>query len=216
MRQMQAAVAKAADEEGDAIQRIARGIRAYLKFFEDHPEHVELLIQERANFKSRSRPTYFEYRDANRQKWRHVHEGLIADGRFRSDISVERIMDAIGNLLYGTMFTNHFVGRGVSPDEQSQCLLEILFGRTAERRQPEPAGRRHHAGRRRRQYRLTPVTATTASSSVDGSGTGELIDRNELSQAGPQLMLWIVAPPNQETGNEASITACCVVNELRV
>lgn len=127
MRQMQATVAQAADEAGDAIQRIARGIRAYLKFFEDHPEHVELLIQERANFKSRPRPTYFEYRDANRQKWRHVHEELIAEGRFRSDISVERIMDAIGNLLYGTMFTNHFVGRAVSLNEQYQALLEILL-----------------------------------------------------------------------------------------
>jgi AcrR family transcriptional regulator len=127
MRQMQEAVAKEADEAQDAIDRIARGIRAYLQFFEDHPEHVELLIQERANFKSRSRPTYFEYRDVNRQKWRPVHEGLIADGRFRGDISVERIMDAIGNLVYGTMFTNHFVVRSVSLNEQYEALLEILL-----------------------------------------------------------------------------------------
>jgi AcrR family transcriptional regulator len=127
MRQMQAAVGKAAEEAGDAIDRIARGIRAYLQFFEDHPEHVELLIQERANFKSRSRPTYFEYREANRQKWRSVHEGLISAGRYRDDIPVERIMDAIGNLLYGTMFTNHFIGRSVSLTEQYQSLLEILM-----------------------------------------------------------------------------------------
>jgi AcrR family transcriptional regulator len=139
MRQMQAAVATAAEEAGDAIDRIARGIRAYLQFFEDHPEHVELLIQERANFKSRSRPTYFEYRDVNRQKWRPVHEGLIADGRFRDDISVERIMDAVGNLLYGTMFTNHFVGRSVSLKEQYGALLEILLrGLLSERERARP------------------------------------------------------------------------------
>ena len=101
MRQMQAAVGKAAEEACDPIDRISRGIRAYLQFFEDHPEHVELLIQEPcANFKSRSRPTYFEYREANRQKWRSVHEELITTGRYRDDIPVEeRIMDAIGNLL---------------------------------------------------------------------------------------------------------------------
>ena len=127
MRQMQAAVLKAADEAQDPIDRITRGIRAYLQFFEDHPEHVELLIQERANFKSRKRPTYFDYRDANRQKWRPVHEGLIAAGVFRDDIPIERIMDAIGNLLYGTMFTNHFVGRTVSLNEQCEPLLEILL-----------------------------------------------------------------------------------------
>jgi len=127
MKQMQAVVAKAADETDDAIDRIARGIRAYLQFFEDHPEHVELLIQERANFKSRSKPTYFEYREQNRQKWRAVHESLIADGRYRKDLPVERIMDAIGNLLYGTMFTNHFVGRSVSLNEQYQSLVEIVM-----------------------------------------------------------------------------------------
>jgi AcrR family transcriptional regulator len=137
MRQMQAAVGEAADEAGDAIDRISRGIRAYLQFFEDHPEHVELLIQERANFKSRSRPTYFEYREANRQKWRSVHEGLISAGRYRDDIPVERIMDAIGNLLYGTMFTNHFIGRSVSLTEQYQSLLEILMRGLLSKRERE-------------------------------------------------------------------------------
>ncbi len=127
MRQMQSVVLAAADEATDLIDRLSRGIRAYLQFFEDHPEHVELLIQERANFKSRSRPTYFEYREQNRQKWRPVHEEMIASGRYRTDIPVERIMDAIGNLLYGTMFTNHFVGRAVSLNEQYQSLLEILM-----------------------------------------------------------------------------------------
>jgi AcrR family transcriptional regulator len=127
MKQMQAAVLQAADEATELVDRIARGIRAYLQFFEEHPEHVELLIQERANFKSRSRPTYFEYRDQNRQKWRPVHEEMIATGRYRADIPVERMMDAIGNLLYGTMFTNHFVGRAVSLNEQYQSLMEILM-----------------------------------------------------------------------------------------
>ncbi|HVU88862.1 MAG TPA: TetR/AcrR family transcriptional regulator [Pirellulales bacterium] len=127
MKQMQSAVLQAADEANNPVDRIARGIRAYLQFFEDHPEHVELLIQERANFKGRSRPTYFEYRDQNREKWRPVHEEMIATGRYRGDIPVERIMDAIGNLLYGTMFTNHFVGRAVSLNEQYQSLLEILM-----------------------------------------------------------------------------------------
>ena len=127
MKQMQAAVCKAAEEAADPIDRIGRGIHAYLQFFEDHPEHVELLIQERANFKSRKRPTYFEYREVTRQKWRPVHEGLIASGKFRDDIPIERIMDAIGNLLYGTMFTNHFVGRTGSISEQQKSLVEILL-----------------------------------------------------------------------------------------
>ncbi|HEY4308679.1 MAG TPA: TetR/AcrR family transcriptional regulator [Pirellulales bacterium] len=140
MRQMQSVVGKAAEENVDPIERISRGIRAYLQFFEDHPEHVELLIQERANFKGRSRPTYFEYRDQNREKWRPIHAEMIARGRYRDDIPVERIMDAIGNLLYGTMFTNHFVGRAVSLNEQYQSLVEIVMrGLLSEQERTVPA-----------------------------------------------------------------------------
>ncbi|HEY2839903.1 MAG TPA: TetR/AcrR family transcriptional regulator [Pirellulales bacterium] len=127
MRQMQETVAHAADGAAEPFNRIARGIRAYLQFFDDHPEHVELLIQERANFKNRKKPTYFEYRDANRYKWRDLHQSLIDLGRERNDLPVERIMDVIGNLLYGTMFTNHFTGRSVSLAEQATSMLEILF-----------------------------------------------------------------------------------------
>src|SRR5437868_14445100 len=35
----------------DPLDRIAEAVRSYLAFFADHPEYVELLIQERAQFK---------------------------------------------------------------------------------------------------------------------------------------------------------------------
>ncbi len=45
----------------------------------------------------------------------------------RNDLPVERILETIGNLLYGTMFTNHFVGRQVSSQEQFEAILEIIL-----------------------------------------------------------------------------------------
>ena len=63
MRQMKAAVDAAVADEGDPLQRIQRGTCAYLEFFDTHPEVCELLIQERAEFRERKRPTYFEHRD---------------------------------------------------------------------------------------------------------------------------------------------------------
>jgi AcrR family transcriptional regulator len=127
MSQMQQTVREAAARETDPFRRIAGGIRAYLAFFEEHPEYVELLIQERAIFKDRKRPTYFEYRKVNLGYWHDQYRALIAAGRLRSDLPVERIADTVGSLLYGTMFTNHFVGRSVPLDEQSAVLLEIVF-----------------------------------------------------------------------------------------
>jgi len=129
MSWMQQTVRAAAESAGESepFDRLGRGIREYLAFFEAHPEYVELLIQERAIFKDRKRPTYFEYRAANVGYWKDQWRTLIAAGRIRADLPVERIADTIGSLLYGTMFTNHFVGRSVSLDEQYRALLEIVF-----------------------------------------------------------------------------------------
>lgn len=137
MAQMQQAVLAAAQKADDPFERISLAIHAYLNFFEQHPQYVELVIQERAIFKDRKRPTYFEYRDANVGVWRELYRSLVASGHLRSDLPVERMLDTVGYLLYGTMFTNHFIGRAVSLEEQHTAMLEIVFrGILSERERP--------------------------------------------------------------------------------
>lgn len=127
MRSMQSAVQAAAKDVADPFEQISRAVYAYLKFFTDHPEQVELLIQERANFKNRKQPTYFQYRDANRGPWRDLYKELIRQGRIRDDLPVDRILDTFGHLVYGTMFTNHFNGSTATLAEQHQATLEIVM-----------------------------------------------------------------------------------------
>lgn len=137
MSQMQQAVLNASKASLDPFDRISLAIRAYLEFFEHHPQYVELIIQERAIFKDRKRPTYFEYRDANVGVWRELYRSLIESGHLRSDLPAERILNTVGYLLYGTMFTNHFIGRTVSLEEQHTAMLEIVFrGILSERERP--------------------------------------------------------------------------------
>ena len=57
------------------------GINAYLNFFADHPEFVELLIQERAYFKDRDKPTYFEHREKFCSEWQEEFNELVESGR---------------------------------------------------------------------------------------------------------------------------------------
>ena len=110
----------------EPFERIAVAIRAYLTFFVEHPEYVELLMQERAQFKDRKKPTYFEHREVNVRPWREMYRGLIDAGRIR-DVPVDRIMDVIGCLMYGTMFTNYFIGQPQSVEAQAQDILDIVF-----------------------------------------------------------------------------------------
>jgi AcrR family transcriptional regulator len=110
----------------DPLERIARAIRAYLSFFAEHPEYVELLIQDRAQFKDRKKPAYFEYQDHRVVRWRELYRSLIAQGRVRA-MPVERITDVINHLLYGTMFTNYFTGEHPPFEAQAQDIIDVVF-----------------------------------------------------------------------------------------
>jgi AcrR family transcriptional regulator len=110
----------------DPLDQIARAVRAFLAFFAEYPQFVELLIQERAQFKDRKRPTYLEHCEANVERWRALYRGLIAAGRIR-DIPTERITDVVTDLLYGTIFTNYFAGQRKPPQEQAEDILDIVF-----------------------------------------------------------------------------------------
>lgn len=115
----------------DPLDRVERAIRTYLSFFKDHPEFVELMIQERAEFRDRKKSTYFEHRDKDEcggknSEWSNLFAGLMVEGRVR-DIPVKRILDVSSDLVYGTMFTNHFAGRHKPLEEQAQDILDIVF-----------------------------------------------------------------------------------------
>jgi AcrR family transcriptional regulator len=126
MRQLVGRVDAAIADIVDPLQQIAVAIRAYLAFFAEQPECVELLIQERALIKDRKTTTYFRYRETIGERWLNLYRGLIAAGRLR-DIPVERIRDNIGNLVYGTMLTNYFTGQRRSHENQTRDILDIVF-----------------------------------------------------------------------------------------
>lgn len=126
MRRLLAQIDSSIASVSDPLERIARAICAYLAFFDINPEFIELLIQERAEFKDRKTPTYFEYRGANVGRWQEFFRSLIAENRVR-DIPVERITDVISNLLYGTIFTNFFAGRKKPFEIQAEEILDIVF-----------------------------------------------------------------------------------------
>jgi AcrR family transcriptional regulator len=138
----------------DPLQRAQRAVFEYLTFFQQHPQYVELLIQERAEFRDRQKPTYFVHRDAHVERWRDLFRGLIAAGRVR-DVPVDRICDVLSDLVYGTMFTNYFAARRNPVEAQARDILDIVFHGVlseAERgRQASGAGTKRPPRARRRK-----------------------------------------------------------------
>jgi AcrR family transcriptional regulator len=110
----------------DPLDQVKTAVRICLAFYAEHPEFVELLMQERAQFKDRKKPTYFEHRETHVERWKAFYRSLIADGRIRN-IPVERITDVMTHLIYGTMFTNYFIGRREPPEKQARDILDVVF-----------------------------------------------------------------------------------------
>jgi AcrR family transcriptional regulator len=110
----------------DPLDVIEKAIFAYLRFFKENPEQVELLILERAEFRDRKKSTYFARRDADKCRWHELLQSLRDGGRVR-DVPLSRIDDVISDLVYGTMFTNHFSGRHKPLDAQARDILDIVY-----------------------------------------------------------------------------------------
>jgi AcrR family transcriptional regulator len=123
---LRTAVDDAVEGLADPLEVIEKAIFAYLRFFKEHPEQVELLILERAEFRDRKRSTYFAHRESGKCRWHELLQGLRDAGRVR-DIPLERIDDVVSDLVYGTMFTNHFSGRHKPLDAQARDILDIVY-----------------------------------------------------------------------------------------
>lgn len=126
MRQLRTHIDNRIEGIEDPLERITRGIHAYLEYFDAHPEAVEIFIQERAQFRDRKRPTYFEHREANIERWRDMYRDQIARGRIRP-LPVERISDVVGDLLYGTMFVSYIAGRRRPPAQVAEDIIDLVF-----------------------------------------------------------------------------------------
>ena len=126
MHQLRESVQAACTAIADPLQKLKRGIQAYFEHFQNHPQHAELLIMERAEYRDRRTPTYLEHRRANACEWEAVYTELIKDGRVRQ-IPVQRILTVVSDLVYGTMFSNHFTGHLRTPEEQARDVIDIVF-----------------------------------------------------------------------------------------
>lgn len=115
-----------ASSEADPVDGARKSVRAYLAYFDEHPEIVELLILERAEFKDRKQATYYTYRVAHENNYRAMIEEAMRDGHFRS-MPVDRMLNVMNDLLYGAIFTNRFHGPRRSLEEQAEDILDIVF-----------------------------------------------------------------------------------------
>ncbi len=126
VRQLDASIKAAVARESDPLRKVVVPIRAYLEFFGEHPELVELFVQERAEFRDRHKPIYFQVGEENEAMWRGLVQSLIDSGRLRP-IPPERMKQVVGGALYGTVFTNYLTDRRIPPAQQARDIVDVVF-----------------------------------------------------------------------------------------
>lgn len=124
--QLEAHMDQVLEQTADPLQRMQAAPRAYLQFFEDHPDLVELFVHERAEFRDRHKPVYFERGCKKEDRWRADLVQLMSEGRLRR-VSPDRIMNVMRDLVYGTVFANYFSGRERSSEQQACEIIDIVF-----------------------------------------------------------------------------------------
>ena len=114
------------DEVNDPVDLLARLVRGFLSYFAANPQFVELIVQERSDFRDREQPSFARYRDTAKQGWSKRFAKMMADGRMRR-MPPDRAIQIVSDLLYGTIFLNHFRGRSLRPEQQAADVLDVLL-----------------------------------------------------------------------------------------
>jgi AcrR family transcriptional regulator len=126
MRALVECIDAAANESDDPAKFFEQGIRSYLEFFDRNPDLVELLIIERAEFRDREKATYFVYKERHHARRKAFIKKGITSGIIRN-IPPERIINVVGDCLYGAMFTNHFSNRRIPYERQAADIMDLLM-----------------------------------------------------------------------------------------
>lgn len=126
LQRLTARVDDAVQNVEDPLEHLRAGFKAYMAFFQAHPEAIELFVHESAEFRRVGQPRYFAYSDMRRQAWIDIYQQLIDSGRCRVS-DPQQMLDVVGNLAYGSVLVNRISGRNESLDEIADRLLDMIF-----------------------------------------------------------------------------------------
>lgn len=106
-------------------ERMATAIAAHLEFFDANPDVVEILLQERTEFREEFKPTYVIYRDAYMGHTEEILNEGIKEGKLRK-MDTKRMAVLLGDLIYGTVMSGYIRGEKRLMDSADH-LVDLLF-----------------------------------------------------------------------------------------
>jgi AcrR family transcriptional regulator len=118
-------------------QRLESKILTFLRFFEENEELIELLIQERSEFRDRELHSYTRNWLSNSPRWRERLRIAMNAGEYR-DLPVDGVIAVLNDVLYGAIFTHYFSKEKVNLESTAKLIADIVLNGIL--RQPQREG----------------------------------------------------------------------------
>lgn len=119
-------VESARDRHDNPLDALKSTVHAYLVFFDEHPETIELFVQERAEFSTADKPLYFVRSEQYQPDWVDMFAALgdqLASRHRGLTMEPEHAMEILGFLLYGAVMSNRL---GSKTDRLSAHSEDII------------------------------------------------------------------------------------------
>ncbi len=114
------------EEEGEPLLRFRSAVVTFLAYFDAHPDLVEILIQERAEFRRQGTILFFSWTEEDVEERRTFFDGLHR-GSHMPDRVKDRLIETIAEFLFGTIVSARFSGRGISLVDRAYDILDLLL-----------------------------------------------------------------------------------------
>lgn len=113
-------------EDPSAVKVLREVALSYARYYELHPEAVEIMIQERASFRDQVFPTHLMHRAETRAEFETFLRGAMEQGELRQ-VDVVDVTNAFADLLYGSVVSGCLEGAKGSLLQRVSKAVEILL-----------------------------------------------------------------------------------------
>ncbi len=127
MKRFETLVYQVLEKTEEPAEIIRQAALTYAEFFHNHPQYLELILLQRAEFRGSIPDTHLVYRTKNRGAFEEIYRKGVEAGSFR-DLEIDEVHNMLGNLLFGTVVTARLEGCSWEQLRRSvSYLIEIVF-----------------------------------------------------------------------------------------
>lgn len=115
---------RARDSVDDPLDKVKAVMLAYLHFFEDNPEIIELFAQERAEFRDQAESAYLSLIKNKREEWLKLFHEIT--GRYECrNIEVDELMDICSYMMHGAAMMPESSEQQRSVEQRVETIFRI-------------------------------------------------------------------------------------------